>query len=56
MAGLWRQVHPRETIVLEGEQEVLPPIALDRVRRQPVAGATILHLISRKDLRVPISA
>jgi hypothetical protein len=56
MADVWRQVHPRETIVVEGEQQVLPPIAIDRVRRQPVEGATILHLISRKDVLAPISA
>jgi amino acid transporter len=56
MADVWRQVHPRETIVIEGEQDVLPPIAIDRVRRQPVLGATILHLISRTDVRSPMSA
>jgi len=56
MADVWRQIHPRETIVIEGEQETLPPIAIDRIRRQPVEGGTILHLVSRKDVRAPISA
>ena len=56
MADVWRQIHPRETIVIDGEQQVLPPIAIDRIRRQPVEGATILHLVSRKDVVAPISA
>ena len=56
MADVWRQLHPRETIVIDGEQDVLPPIALDRVRRHPVDGATVLHLISRKDMGTPLSA
>jgi amino acid transporter len=56
MADVWRQLHPRETIVIDGEQDVLPPIALDRVRRHPVDGATVLHLISRKEMGTPLSA
>lgn len=56
MADLWRQLHPRETIVVDGEQEALPPVALDRVRRDRVDGATVLHLVTRKDLRAPLSA
>ncbi len=56
MADVWRQVHPRDTVVVEGEQEALPPMAIDRVRRQPVEGGVILHLISRKDVRAALSA
>ncbi|HEX6349921.1 MAG TPA: APC family permease [Candidatus Dormibacteraeota bacterium] len=56
MADVWRQVHPRDTIVVEGEQDALPPMAIDRIRRQSVEGATVLHLISRKDLPAPLSA
>src|SRR5207248_745508 len=33
VGDVWKQLAPRETVVLDGEQDVLPPLALDRVRR-----------------------
>lgn len=56
MGDVWRQVQPRDTIVLEGEQDVLPAIALDRVRRQATRDGTVLHLIARGPLPAPLSA
>ena len=46
IGSLWRRLEPRETVILDGEQELLPPVALDRVRRQVVDGDVVLHLIS----------
>ena len=53
VADVWRAVHPKETVVAEGAQEVLPPVALDRVRRRYVDGVPILHLVSH---RAPVAA
>jgi amino acid transporter len=43
---VWRAVRPRETVLVEGDQDVLPPVALDRVRRTYVDGVPILRLVS----------
>jgi hypothetical protein len=43
---VWAQVRPQETIVLQGEQDVLPPVALDRVRHRVHEGVPVLHLMS----------
>jgi hypothetical protein len=43
---VWRTVRPRETILAEGDQDVLPPVSLERVRRVRVDGVPILHLVS----------
>ncbi len=48
LGQLWKQVWPHDTIVVEGDQELLPPMAIDRVRRAVSEGVPILHLISRK--------
>ena len=33
MGDVWKGLTPHETLVMDGDQDVLPPIALDRVRR-----------------------
>ena len=43
---VWVQVRPHETVVLQGEQDVLPPVALDRVRHRVHDGVPVLHLMS----------
>jgi amino acid transporter len=43
---VWVEVRPHETVVLQGEQDVLPPIAVDRVRHRYHAGVPVLHLMS----------
>ena len=43
---VWAEVRPHETVVLQGEQDVLPPVALDRVRHRVHAGVPVLHLVS----------
>ena len=48
MGRVWRELMPGETIVVDGEQDVLPAIALDRVLVRAVDGVRILRLVSRK--------
>ncbi len=43
---VWAEVRPHETVVVQGEQDVLPPIAVDRVRHRVHAGVPVLHLVS----------
>ncbi len=43
---VWAEVRPHETVVLQGEQDVLPPVALDRVKHRVHSGVPVLHLVS----------
>ena len=43
---VWAEVRPHETVVMQGEQDVLPPVALDRVRHRVISGVPILHLVT----------
>jgi len=43
---VWAEVRPHETVVMQGEQNVLPPVALDRVRHRVHAGVPVLHLVT----------
>ncbi|MBO0709600.1 MAG: APC family permease, partial [Candidatus Dormibacteraeota bacterium] len=43
---VWKDLSPAETLVVDGDQEMLPPVALDRVRRTYVDGFPVLHLLS----------
>lgn len=43
---VWAEVRPHETVVLQGEQDVLPPIAVDRVRHRVHGGVPVLHLVT----------
>ena len=45
---VWAEVRPHETVVLQGEQHVLPPVALDRVRHRVHGGVPVLHLVSSR--------
>jgi amino acid transporter len=45
---VWAEVRPQETVVLQGEQDVLPPVALDRVRHRAHGGVPVLHLVSSR--------
>ncbi len=46
VGDVWKAVQPRETLVVEGDQDVLPPVAVDRVRRPHVEGVPVLHLVT----------
>ncbi len=43
---VWTEVHPHETVVLQGEQDVLPGVALERVRHRHAHGVPVLHLMA----------
>ncbi len=43
---VWAEVRPRETVVMQGEQDVVPPVAVERVRHRVHAGVPVLHLVS----------
>ena len=45
---VWRTVGPRETVVMVEDQGMLPPMAVDRVRRHTADGNTVLHMFTTK--------
>jgi amino acid transporter len=45
---VWRTVGPRETVVTVEDQGMLPPMAVDRVRRHTTDGITVLHMFTSK--------
>ncbi len=45
---VWKEIGPRETIVTDEDYDLLPPIALDRVRRHVTDGGVILHLFTSR--------
>jgi hypothetical protein len=53
---VWAEVRPHETVVLQGEQDVLPPVALERVRHRVHAGVPVLHLVTSHVLHPDLAA
>jgi amino acid transporter len=51
VGDMWKALHPQETLVVEGDQDVLPPVAVDRVRRPHVEGVPVLHLLMGRPRR-----
>jgi amino acid transporter len=45
---VWRTVSPSETVVTVDDQGMLPPVAVDRVRRHTTDGTTVLHMFTSK--------
>jgi amino acid transporter len=43
---VWAEVRPHETVVMQGEQDALPPVALERVRHRVHHGVPVLHLVT----------
>lgn len=57
IGDIWKALWPAETLVIDGDQDVLPPIALDRVGRTYVDGFPVLRLkTGRLGHRVEIPA
>ncbi|HLQ15761.1 MAG TPA: APC family permease [Candidatus Eisenbacteria bacterium] len=50
---VWRTVGPRETVVTVEDQGMLPPMAVDRVRRHSASGTTVLHMFTSKIRPLP---
>ena len=45
---VWKELAPSETLLVDGDQDVLPPVAVDRVRRTYVDGFPVLRLVTRR--------
>ncbi len=52
---VWRTVGPKETVVTSEDQGMLPPMAVDRVRRHTNEGTTVLHMFTSKVRPMPES-
>lgn len=52
---VWRTVAPKETVVTAEDQGMLPPMAVDRVRRHTTDVTTVLHMYTSKIRPVPES-
>jgi amino acid transporter len=48
VGDVWKQLSPRETLLMDGDQAMLPPVAIDRVRRTYVDGFPVLRLVSAR--------
>ncbi|HEX2680743.1 MAG TPA: hypothetical protein VHQ03_05570, partial [Candidatus Dormibacteraeota bacterium] len=53
---VWRTVHPKETVVAMEDKDMLPPTAVDRVRRHAGDSCTVLHMYTSKVVPLPKSA
>ncbi len=53
---VWRTIHPKETVVTVEDKDMLPPAAIDRVRRHHADGATVLHMYTSKVAPAPAPA
>lgn len=45
---VWRTLSPKETVVTAEDQNVLPPVPFDRIRRHHADGNTVLHMFTAK--------
>jgi amino acid transporter len=45
---VWRTLSPKETVVTVEDQNVLPPVPFDRIRRHHSDGNTVLHMFTAK--------
>jgi len=45
---VWRTLSPKETVVMAEDQDVLPPVPFDRIRRHSADGNTVLHMFTSK--------
>ncbi len=46
VGDVWKSIRPHETVVVDGDQDVIPPVAVDRVRRTTVDNIPILSLVA----------
>jgi hypothetical protein len=55
VAEVWRAVAPKETVVTLEDQDMLPPMAIDRIRRHSADGMVVLHMFTSKVRQLPES-
>jgi amino acid transporter len=48
VAQVWQTVAPKETVVTLEDEGMLPPMAIDRIRRHTSDGVTVLHMFTSK--------
>ncbi|MGH7904438.1 MAG: APC family permease [Candidatus Dormibacteraceae bacterium] len=53
VGDVWKEVHPRETVLERADLDALPPIAVDRVRRHVEDGIPVLHLVTGRAVPPP---
>ena len=55
VAEVWRTVSPAETVVTVEDQAMLPPLAVDRIRRHTIDETTVLHMFTSKVHSLPVA-
>jgi len=53
---VWRTISPKETVVTTDDQDVLPPMPFDRIRRHQADGNTVLHMFTAKTYKAAEAA
>ena len=53
IGDVWKEIHPHETVLADGDQDLLPPLAIERVRRHIEEGTVVLHLFTARP-RLPV--
>jgi amino acid transporter len=48
MRDIWTTIYPSETVVANEDQNILPPMAVDRVHRHVTDGTVVLHMFTAK--------
>jgi hypothetical protein len=56
LRDIWTTLYPSETVVAVEDQNVLPPMAVDRVHRHVIDGTTVLHMFTAKVRRMEQAA
>jgi amino acid transporter len=53
---VWTTIHPKETVVAIEDQNILPPLAVDRVHRHVTDGTVVLHMFTARVRTLPEAA
>ena len=56
LGQVWRTIYPKETVVMKEDKDMLPPMAVDRVRHHTTDGHTVLHMYTSKIVPLPATA
>jgi amino acid transporter len=56
LRDIWTTLYPSETVVAVEDQNILPPMAVDRVHRHVIDGTIVLHMFTAKVRRMEQAA
>jgi amino acid transporter len=56
MRDIWNTIYPSETVVANEDQNILPPMAVDRVHRHVIDDTVVLHMFTAKVRRTEQAA